>query len=139
MFWLKTTWRSVTDSRFGSAPLSKSVLIVDDDVDVIAVLAEVLTLSGMETTKASNGAEGLEIAAHLTPDLILVDYHMPVMDGPCMVRALRERSIDIPIILYSAASDAPLIALDLGVKFLPKPFTISQLLGAVDGLLPSAA
>lgn len=69
--------------------MMKKILIVEDEVSLIQVLAEKLEDKGFTVIKAANGHEGLESALNNHPDLILLDIVMPVMDGMTMLEKLR--------------------------------------------------
>jgi CheY-like chemotaxis protein len=107
------------------------VLVVDDDIAVRQVTVEMLRDLGCETTQAVSAAEALMLLPQLPdpPDLILLDYAMPGMNGLQLARRLRERGFAMPIVLvtgYADLADAdgsgnPLDAL------LRKPFTIREL------------
>ena len=81
----------------GDKPL---VLVVDDYQDAREMYAEYLEFSGFRTAEARNGAEALEKAFALTPDVILMDLSLPVMDGWEATRRLRAdaRTRNIPIV-----------------------------------------
>ena len=81
----------------GDKPL---VLVVDDHQDAREMYAEYLEFSGFRTAEARNGAEALEKAFALTPDVILMDLSLPVMDGWEATRRLRAdaRTRNIPIV-----------------------------------------
>jgi CheY-like chemotaxis protein len=76
------------------------VLVVDDYQDAREMYAEYLEFSGFRTAEARNGAEALEKAFSLTPDVILMDLSLPVMDGWEATRRLRadDRTRNIPIV-----------------------------------------
>jgi len=110
------------------------VLVVDDDRAIRGFVAEVLEDEGYEVRTAGNGCEALEVSRIWTPDLIVLDLMMPIMDG-WTFRA-RQRGLDalskVPVVVTSAAASlrADRDALDPCV-LLPKPFAIDDLLGAV--------
>ncbi len=68
----------------------KTILIVEDEQNLLDVLADKLGASGFSVLKAENGEKGLDLALKYHPDLILLDILMPKMDGLTMVRRLRE-------------------------------------------------
>jgi two-component system NtrC family response regulator len=78
------------------------VLLVDDDKNFRRVTAYALEESGFEVTSAANGAEGLETLRAATPDVILCDLNMPVMDGLAFLGELQQRGIDIPVVVVTA-------------------------------------
>jgi len=117
----------------------KTILVVDDEFDIVDVLSDLLTAEGYRVVTASNGREGLTRAAEAHPDLILLDRMMPVVDGAEMLRLLRqEPELDrIPVIMMSAAEGRRL-AQELGcAAFLKKPFDLNTLLETVARLVSS--
>jgi CheY-like chemotaxis protein len=85
------------------------VLIVEDDAQIAAVLGETLRDEGYEVRRASNGQEGLAILGQWTPDTIILDLMMPVMDGKTFraeQRRLPEPLAGLPVIVLSGARDA---------------------------------
>jgi DNA-binding response OmpR family regulator len=72
--------------------MSKTILIVEDEIDIREAMAEALTQAGYTVLTAENGAVGLKTALEAKPDLILVDIVMPVMDGHGLLSRLREDS-----------------------------------------------
>lgn len=87
----------MTNSPEGGNPL---VLVVDDYQDAREMYAEYLEFSGFRVAQASNGAEALEKAFALLPDIILMDLSLPVMDGWEATRRLKsdERTKAIPVV-----------------------------------------
>lgn len=83
------------------------ILIVEDEVIISKTYAEELRYEGFEVFTAGNGKDGLKIAIEKTPDLILLDILMPVMDGLTMMDKLRKKNAygkKVPIILLSNLS-----------------------------------
>ncbi len=108
--------------------MTVSVLVVDDSAFFRKRLTEILTASGQIRVvgAASNGREGVELAARLRPDVITMDYEMPVMNGISAVRAIRENH-PVPVLMFSSltyeGARVTLDALEAGaVDFLPKNF-----------------
>ena len=103
------------------------ILSVDDSEAVRMRLARLFRPFACEVFEAANGEEGLAVAARERPDLILLDYNMPVMDGVSMLRRLREHA-DLrrtPVIMLTGESSAENIATvaRLGVRdYITKPF-----------------
>lgn len=109
------------------------ILVVDDKWENRAVLRELLTPLGMVVLEAENGASGLEVAIAETPDLVITDLLMPVMDGFELIRQLRQHPElgDRPIVASSASvfdSDADASIQAGGTSFLPKPVQAEALL-----------
>jgi len=111
----------------------KTILLVDDELAIVETLAEVLTWEGYRVVTAANGKEGLAQLASERPDLALVDFMMPVMDGVQMIRAMREdvAYAKIPVILITAAPAALPLEIRKTTLVLPKPFDIDALLRQV--------
>jgi two-component system, cell cycle response regulator DivK len=109
------------------------VLLVDDEPDNIEVVAESLEFYGMTVQTAENGELGLEALKIFTPDLILLDLSMPVMDGWQMLRNLKanEETRPIPVLALSAhaiVGDKDR-ALDAGFNgYMTKPVNVRTLI-----------
>ena len=82
----------------------KTVLLIENDVDSRLAMRVLLDYHGYRTIEASGGAEGIDLATRHVPDLIIMDLHMPRMNGREAAAALRqhERTRDIPIVLVTA-------------------------------------
>jgi CheY-like chemotaxis protein len=108
-----------------------SVLIVEDDEDIRAAMAELLEGEGFQVSVASNGQEGLEVLEHLgKPCLVLLDLMMPVMSGEDFLRHLRENPsfTRVPVIIVTASGRQPLPGAQ---GILKKPFEIGDLFATV--------
>jgi len=108
--------------------MTVSVLVVDDSGFFRKRLTEILTASGQINVVgvATNGREGVELAEKLRPDVITMDYEMPVMDGISAVREIMKRH-PVPVLMFSSltyeGARVTLDALEAGaVDFLPKNF-----------------
>ena len=113
----------------------RTVLLVDDDPDVLFGVSARLRAAGYETIVASDGKAGLEKAVASRPDAIVLGVRMPVMDGLETFDELQKRSDTkhIPIVMLSANVKAQQDALDAGARFfIPKPFEGKHLVAAVD-------
>jgi CheY-like chemotaxis protein len=114
----------------------KTILVVDDEFDLLQTICATLELGGYQPLPAGNGREALVILADTAPDLVLTDVMMPYMSGYDLVAAIRKLPGrgDVPTVLMSAIDPAqhPQGGWD-GV--LPKPFTLDHLLDAVEGLI----
>ncbi len=119
-----------------------TILLVEDEEAVRAFGARALSARGYTVLEAANGAEALEVAEKNPKiDLIVSDVVMPEMDGPTMFGELRKRGVLAKVIFVSGyAEDAFQKNLPEGEDFgfLPKPFTLKQLVEAVKGAAPSA-
>jgi two-component system response regulator AdeR len=98
-----------------------------------------LELEGYRTFVATNGQAALELLEEVTPDLMLLDLMMPVMDGWAVLHEVRRRGLASRVVVVSArASQAELLrAEDYSVDaFVPKPFEMDELLATIRSLLP---
>ncbi len=115
-----------------------TILLVEDEDMVRAVAERALTRQGYTVMTAENGEVALELLdRNGRPDLLISDVVMPTMDGPSMVRHVRERYPDLPIIFMSGYAEEQLrksIDID-NVAFLPKPFSVQQLAEAARDVL----
>ncbi len=119
-----------------------TILLVEDEDMVRAVAERALTRAGYTVVTASQGEEGLERFAQMEKvDLIISDVVMPTMDGPAMVRALRAKRPDLPVLFMSGYAEEQLRqSIDIDdVAFLPKPFSVAQLAEATSAALDDAA
>jgi two-component system cell cycle sensor histidine kinase/response regulator CckA len=113
-----------------------TILLVEDEEGLRALNARGLRSRGYTVVEAENGVEAMEVLAEQTGgiDLVVSDVVMPEMDGPTLLKAMREKNPDIRFIFVSGyAEDAFEKSLPEGQQFdfLPKPFTLSQLVAAV--------
>ena len=117
----------------------RSVLVVEDDEDIRAAIAEILEGEGYEVAIAANGSEALDELEHMRrPCLILLDLMMPVMNGHEFLARLRDtpRMQRVPVLVLTAVStEAPPGARGL----LRKPFIVEELLDAVQSLCGATA
>ncbi len=121
-------------------PPRGTVLVVDDEPAIADTVAAVLQGEGFRVRKASDGTEALEALKTLRPDLILMDYEMPGMNGTEVCARIRRsrRDRDIPILLATAAM-VDLAAIADADGFLVKPYQREILLSFVKSLARRAA
>jgi CheY-like chemotaxis protein len=116
-----------------------SILIVDDDPGILGFLELALLDEGYRVRAATNGRDALERVSETTPDLILLDMNMPVMDGWEFCDRLRGRGqpyTTIPIVVMTAARDASTRSREVGAQgFLGKPFDLDRLFQTLQSLL----
>jgi CheY-like chemotaxis protein len=85
------------------------VMVVDDTPHVLRMLTSMLSIDGFEVvSEATSGAEAVERLEEADPDVVVIDYKMPVMDGLTAARELRSRRPDQVVVLYTAYIDAAL-------------------------------
>lgn len=111
-----------------------SILVVEDDEAIRSALVDALTDEGYETVCSPDGRRALNHLEQSKVDLVLVDVFMPAMTGPDMVRTLRGKGDETPIIMMSAQ---PTRSLPHGVKFLRKPFDLDRLFATIEAILAS--
>ena len=85
----------------------KRILLIDDDEDMLAMTGRWLEKGGYEVMKAASGKEALDKISSDRPDLILLDYAMPEMDGPAVLAAIRSNpeTKDIPVVYRTGMDD----------------------------------
>ena len=119
------------------------IILVDDDDLFRESLQQNLTDAGFEVSGFGDGAAALAYMARGgTAELILLDWKMPGMNGIQVMREVRERGLDIPVIFLTARVDAisQKTGLDIGaVEYLTKPITPDMLIGRVRVVLASRA
>ncbi len=113
------------------APHVCSVLVVDDDPEVVDLLRLALTADGYHVASAPNGREALDhLRSHAETCIIVLELQLPVMDGERFRAAqLRDRSLAwIPVVAMSATIDGSRKAREIGARrFLPKPLDLDEL------------
>jgi CheY-like chemotaxis protein len=117
-----------------SPPKTGRILVVDDSAAVRAALESLIEPFGFEVEHAEDGSSGLRRCGSTTYDLVLLDLHMPVLDGPTMLRFLRQWGNQTPVVLVTSASDTKLLAsvIKLGrVDYVCKPFDPRQIQAAL--------
>jgi two-component system, OmpR family, response regulator MprA len=118
-----------------------NVLLAEDDRSVRESLVRALTLEGYGVTAVTNGAEALAHFAESTPDVLLLDVSMPIVDGLTVCRVLRSEKNRIPILMLTARTETRdrVAGLDAGADdYLPKPFDLAELFARVRALLRRA-
>jgi two-component system chemotaxis response regulator CheY len=113
------------------------VLVVDDDPDILQTLALCLSTEGYRVLMAANGQEALEVLSRDTPDCVLLDLMMPVMDGWQFVSELETRGWRrMPLLILSADRAVQQHSVKLRAEaYLAKPFDLDELLGKVSQLI----
>jgi two-component system response regulator MprA len=118
--------------------MAARLLVVDDDRAVRESLRRALTLEGYEVDLAEDGADGLARVAGASPDAIVLDVAMPVVDGIEMCRRLRDGGASLPILMLTARESVTdrVAGLDAGADdYLVKPFALEELLARLRALL----
>lgn len=113
------------------------ILVVDDSKDTTWLLRRTLTDENYEVEIAQNGLDGLRLAYHFRPDLVLLDVMMPDMDGWTTLRRLREFS-EVPVIMLTAVGGEKSLVqgLDSGADdYVTKPFSMEELKARIRAVL----
>lgn len=127
----------MTDQPNRDQPL---VLVADDNADIRDLLATRLRTRGFEVTAAADGQEALEKALDEHPDIALLDWVMPVIQGHelCVKLKTDPRTAQLPVVMLTAKGEEEdrLLGLDLGADaYLVKPFDIDELVGTLKRLI----
>lgn len=117
------------------------ILVVDDDPAVRGALTRALERRGHEVVLASSGIEGAQLWREAASDLVILDVHMPDMDGIELLAQLRSLHPTVPILMVSGGAETRKMDLLRSSELLGataqlgKPFTLAELYGVVDRLL----
>ena len=114
--------------------MGKSILIVEDEQNIVDILSFNLSREGYDTLEAYDGPTGLQLALEQDPDLILLDLMLPGMDGFEVCRQVRESGSSTPIIMLTAREEETdkVLGLELGADdYITKPFSMRELLARV--------
>ena len=115
----------------------RPILVVDDDPVILATVSEALDMEGFAVTTATNGQEALAELDRNPPSMVLLDMRMPVLDGWGFMKAIRERGINLTVVVMTAAADARRWGREIGAQgVLAKPFELDELVGAIERLRP---
>jgi len=125
---------------FKTKKKTATILVVDDEPDLVSTIKARLEWNKFKVETASNGSAALEKLETITPDLILLDGNMPVMSGFQMLERMRQdsRFRNIPVIMLTAVCESTNISLagSLGVtEYVTKPFEYPQLLEKITNVI----
>ncbi len=121
-----------------AGPVGKTILIVDDEFGILEVVEFILSDAGFNVISALNGQEALARLEETVPDLVLVDFMMPIMDGAGVIKAMRadDRFREIPVILTSGMPEQTIKERCEGYDaFLRKPFRTERLMEEISRLI----
>ena len=114
------------------------ILIIDDEPEMVRGLEDNLRFEGYQTLSATNGTDGLDLALREGPDLVLLDIMMPRLSGWDVLRGLRAKQRDLPVIMLTARGEEVdrVLGLELGADdYVTKPFSLRELLARVRAVL----
>lgn len=115
-----------------------AILLVEDAADLAAVIARDLGAAGYEVVHAPDGVRALELYAARRPDLVILDWMLPRLDGLEVLRRLREGGVPPPVLMLTARREEAdrVIGLEVGADdYLTKPFSMRELIARVRALL----
>jgi DNA-binding response OmpR family regulator len=118
----------------------RTILIVDDEEDVLDLLQLVFETSGFAVRRAATGKSAVSIAYEEPPDVVLLDVMMPEMDGWQVLRTLKgdERTRNVPVVMLSARAERrdKMIGLQEGAEgYIAKPFSPAEVVREVQSFL----
>lgn len=114
--------------------VAKTVFIVDDDAAVRSAVSLLVKSCGWSPLACANPEELFDAVTRQSPACVLLDLHMPEMDGESVQRELVRRGYDVPIVFISAISDHPLanrVARNGHCEVISKPFQVDELIRAI--------
>lgn len=114
--------------------MGKRILIVEDEKNIVDILAFNLAREGYDTLEAYDGEAGLQLALEQDPDLILLDLMLPKLNGFDVCRAVREKGRATPILMLTAREEETdkVLGLELGADdYITKPFSMRELMARV--------
>jgi len=141
----RTDMSRVTDPTRATPPVNKrkTVLVVDDEKDLVELVSYNLQRSGYQVLTASSGTEALELARQNKPDLLLLDLMLPGLEGTEVARRLKAdpATSHIPIVMLTAKGEETdvVVGLTLGADdYVAKPFSMKILLARLNNVLRRA-
>lgn len=117
---------------------SAKILIVDDEAGVRDLLTDALRMAGFETQAAGDGMSALTLLRTFTPDLMIIDINMPLMDGFELVSRLRSAGNSVPVLMLSARADRVDVTRGLTIgadDYVVKPFGLEELVLRIRAIL----
>jgi two-component system NtrC family sensor kinase len=116
----------------------ETILVVDDNREIVSALQDVLQSKGYTILFAYNGRTGLQLAMERRPDLILLDWNLPQLSGYQVLQALRERGDETPVVLMTihGSESVAVQAFRLGIRdYIRKPLRVPEILSAIERAL----
>jgi two-component system alkaline phosphatase synthesis response regulator PhoP len=117
---------------------ARRILLVEDDESMVVALRDGLAFEGFDVAVAADGEAGLRLAAAEPPALVILDVMLPRKSGLDVCRELRERGVDVPILMLTARGQEidKVLGLKLGADdYVTKPFGFLELLARIEALL----
>ena len=114
-------------------------LVVDDDIDMLQILVEYVETLGFEVLKAQDGDQAWEIFKREQPSVVVSDIHMPNRNGLLLMRDIKARDPNVPVILVTGYFQYRRIVKGLQPDaYLEKPFSLEDLRAALERVFPMA-
>ena len=116
----------------------RRILVVEDDLAILTGLSMNLRFEGYEVLQAQDGRQGLALSLDAAPDLVVLDLMLPELNGFEVLKELRQRGRDTPVVVLSAksAETDKIIGLNLGADdYVVKPFGLQELLARIKAVL----
>lgn len=117
--------------------MNETILVVDDEKNIVDLIEIYARQQGYATLRAHDGRTGLDLVASASPDLVVLDLMLPVLDGWEVCRQIRAKS-DLPIIMLTARDDDvdKIVGLELGADdYMTKPFNPRELMARIKAIL----
>jgi two-component system OmpR family response regulator len=128
-------------ARAAAVPEAR-LLVVDDEPNILELLATSLRFAGFEVTTAANGRDALAAARKVRPDLVVLDVMMPDMDGFAVVRRMRGEGATVPVLFLTArdATEDKVAGLTVGGDdYVTKPFSLEEIVARIRAVLRRTA
>lgn len=116
----------------------KKVLVVDDEQSIVTLLQYNLEQSGFFVITAFDGEEAIQVAEAEKPDFIILDLMLPKLDGIEVCKLLRQKKVDVPILMLTAKDDEldKILGLELGADdYMTKPFSPREVIARIKAIL----
>jgi len=117
---------------------AQRILVIEDDLSILTGLSMNLKFEGYDVLQAQDGRTGLQRALDEQPDLLVLDVMLPKMNGYEVIKELRQRGRDIPVVMLSARGmeHDKILGLELGADdYVVKPFGVQELLARIKAVL----
>ena len=115
----------------------ETLLLIEDELELAQVIARELQAAGYHVAHAADGPAGLDLFARVQPDLVILDWMLPGLDGLTVLRRIRHES-GVPVLMLTARSEEVdrVVGLEVGADdYLTKPFSMRELIARVHALL----
>jgi DNA-binding response OmpR family regulator len=123
-------------------PSRKTILVIEDEPQIIMGLRDALEFEGFKVASAGKGKEGLALARSEGPDAVVLDLMLPDMNGYAVCEEIRRHSPFVPIIMLTARSQETdkIRGLDAGADdYVTKPFSVNELIARIRAIFRRAA